>query len=264
MPIICHDVSVQYGARLALNALALTIRPGEMVSLIGPNGSGKSTALRAMAGLNVPTSGDVSLDGCTLRNWKRRDLAKRLSFLPQSPLAPEELTVENLVRQGRYAHVGLFRNYTPQDSDAVAWALESTGMASFARRGLRELSGGERQRAWIAAALAQEAEILILDEPTSFLDSGHQVEVFDLLGKLSSERGVTVIMAIHDVNQAMTVSDRILLLQSGTLRFDGRASDLAGSGLVEEAFKVEGTFVTLDQHGTPHFDVTMRARQRAN
>lgn len=260
MTLVSHDLSVSYGSRLALQSLSVAIRPGEIVALIGPNGSGKSTALRALAGLNAPSSGGVALDGRPIVQWRRRDLAKRLSFLPQSPIAPEELTVENLVRQGRYSHVGLWRSYSARDSEAVNWAIESTGMSSFASRGLRELSGGERQRAWIAAALAQEADFLLLDEPTSFLDIGHQVEVLDLVSSLSRDRGVTVIMAIHDINQAMMVSDRILLLENGVLKFDGAAPALAESGLIERAFNVRGNFVTIGDDQMPHFDVEIARR----
>ncbi|MBD0413184.1 ABC transporter ATP-binding protein [Oryzicola mucosus] len=258
MSLLCQNLSVRYGQRQALTDLSVSIIPGEIVCLIGPNGSGKSTALRSLAGLTRPHAGRVQLDGRPMDQWRRRELAKRLSFLPQAPIAPDELSVEDLARQGRYSHVGLFRNHSPEDAHAVAWALDATGTSSFAQRGLRELSGGERQRAWIAAALAQEAGILLLDEPTSFLDIGHQVEVLELICTLSRERGVTVILAIHDINQAMMVGDRILLLEGGRLRFDGRAQDLAGSGLIESAFNVRGAFVKLGDGTVPHFDIDLR------
>lgn len=257
MPLSCSGLSVAYGPRVALKAFDLTLGKGEIRVLIGPNGSGKSTALHALAGLIAPSDGEVSVGGKAVASFSRRDLAKRLSFLPQQPAVPDEMTVEQLVRQGRFAHVGLFRSYSAQDVEAVRWALDSTGLTGLAERNLRELSGGERQRAWISAALAQEAEILLLDEPTSFLDIGHQVEVLDLVCRLSRERGVTIVMAIHDLNQAMSVCDRISLLDKGERIFDGVPADLAASGLIERIFNVRGRFVSIADSRAPHFDVEL-------
>jgi iron complex transport system ATP-binding protein len=257
VPLSCSRLSVAYGRRVALKDFDLALGKGEIRVLIGPNGSGKSTALHALAGLIAPAEGNVVIDGEPLSSFSRRALAKRLSFLPQQPIAPDEMTVEHLVRQGRFAHVGLLRAYDARDFAAVRWALESTGLADFADRNLRELSGGERQRAWISAALAQEADILLLDEPTSFLDIGHQVEVLDLICRLSRERGVTIIMAIHDLNQAMSVCDRISLLDRGEKVFDGVPADLAGSGLIERIFHVRGRFVDIGPSRAPHFDVEL-------
>ncbi|MCK3780327.1 ABC transporter ATP-binding protein [Ensifer sesbaniae] len=237
-----NDVTVRYAGRLALEAFSLDLGPGEIVALIGPNGSGKSTALHTLSGLTIPNAGDVTLDGRPVRTWKRRQLARRLSFLPQAPLSPEGMTVEQLVRHGRFAHIGLLGAYSAQDREAVDWALESTDLGGLAGRDLRALSGGERQRAWIAAALAQEAGILLLDEPTSFLDIGHQVEVLELLCRLRRERQVTVVVAIHDLNQAMAVADRVVLLAKGRTLFSGAADDLAESGLIETTFAVNGAF----------------------
>ncbi len=254
----CLDLSISYGARKALDGFTISLAPGEVRALIGPNGSGKSTALQGLAGLVKPERGSVTIDGEPMAGMTRRQIAHRLSFLPQQPTAPDEMTVEQLVRQGRFAHVGLFRRYQQRDEEAIAWALESTGLAPLAQRSLSALSGGERQRAWISAALAQEARILLLDEPTSFLDIGYQIEVLDLVHRLSRERGVTVVMAIHDLNQAMSISDRISLLEKGRLVFDGEATDLAESGLIERVFRVDGTFVQLSADGPPHFDVHLQ------
>lgn len=256
----CHDVSVTYDRRKALDAFSLSLSPGEIRVLIGPNGSGKSTALHVLAGLLKPISGRVELDGMPVDRMPRRRLAKRLAFLPQQPSAPDEITVRQLVLQGRFAHVGLLGSYGKDDEAAVIWALESTGLSGLADRGLRELSGGERQRAWIAAALTQEASILLLDEPTSFLDIGHQVEVLDLLQRLSAERGVTVVMAIHDLNQAFSVGDRISLLDKGRPAFDGRPAELAASGLIETVFRVRGRFIELNDQ--PHFNIDLRRAYR--
>lgn len=257
----CSGLSVSYGRRVALSDFSLSLAPGEIRALIGPNGSGKSTALQALAGLIKPGAGSAEIEGRTVASLSRREIARHLAFLPQQPAAPDEMTVEQLVRQGRFTHVGLFRSYGPRDEEAIRWALESTGLADFADRGLRELSGGERQRAWISAALAQEARIVLLDEPTSFLDIGYQIEVLDLIYRLSRERGVSIIMAIHDLNQAMSICDRISLLEKGKLVFDGEARALAESGLIERVFRVGGRFVQLAPDAAPHFDVHLSRRR---
>jgi iron complex transport system ATP-binding protein len=257
MSLICSQLSVSYGRRMALNGFSLSMAKGEIRALIGPNGSGKSTALQALAGLIAPSRGKAEIDGVTVATMSRRAIATKLAFLPQQPTAPDEMTIAQLVRQGRFPHVGLFRSYNRKDEEAMEWALESTGLSALADRTLQELSGGERQRAWISAALAQEADILLLDEPTSFLDIGYQVEVLDLVHRLSRERGVTIVMAIHDINQAIAISDRISLLEKGELRFDGEPRNLANSGLIEKTFRVKGNFVEVAPGKPPHFDVDL-------
>jgi iron complex transport system ATP-binding protein len=261
MPLTCSQLSISYGRRMALNSFDLTLEKGEIRALIGPNGSGKSTALQAMAGLIRPATGHVMVDGRPVNAMPRRELARRLAYLPQQPSAPDEMTVAQLVRQGRYAHVGLFRSYGLEDEKAIRWALECTGLSEFADRSLIELSGGERQRAWISAALAQEAQILLLDEPTSFLDIGYQVEVLDLVYRLSRDRGVAIVMAIHDLNQAMSVCDRITLLDRGRLIFDGDPHALAGKRLIEQVFQVRGAFVPIAINAPPHFNVELARRR---
>lgn len=257
MSLSCSNLSVSYGRRQALNGFSIAMAKGEVRALIGPNGSGKSTALQALAGLITPSRGKAEIEGAAVSTMSRRAIAKKLAFLPQQPTAPDEMTIAQLVRQGRFAHVGLFRSYDRKDEEAIEWALESTELTALADRTLQELSGGERQRAWISAALAQEAGILMLDEPTSFLDIGYQVEVLDLVHRLSRERGVTILMAIHDINQAIAISDRISLLEKGELRFDGAPRELAASGLIEKTFRVSGKFVEVGPGKPPHFDVDL-------
>lgn len=257
MQLSCSNLSVCYKDRQVLHRVSLNLQPGEIRTLIGPNGSGKSTLLQALAGLIRSSEGNSLINNIAVSTMSRRNLARQLAFLPQQPNAPDEMTVGQLVRQGRFAHVGLLRSYRQQDEDAISWALESTGLGGFAHRSLRELSGGERQRAWISAAIAQEAQILLLDEPTSFLDIGYQIEVLDLLNRLSRERGVSIIMAIHDLNQAMAVCDKISLLNQGNHIFDGEPRALAQSGLIEQVFKVRGRFVDITPNAAPHFDVEL-------
>ncbi len=257
MQLSCSNMSVFYGNHKALNGFEFSVAQGQIHALIGPNGSGKSTALQAMAGLIKPTKGRAELDGKPLDQMPRRDIAKRLSILPQQPTAPDEMTVEQLVRQGRFAHVGLFRRYSADDEQAISWAIDSTGLANVAGRGLRELSGGERQRAWIAAALAQEAQFLLLDEPTSFLDIGYQIEVLDLVWRLSRDKGVGIVIAIHDLNHAMAISDRISILEKGDLVYSGTPAALSENGLIEQVFRVKGRFVKIAPQAPPHFDVEL-------
>ena len=252
MKLRADQVTVRYGSVRALTDFSLTVNAPEIVALIGPNGSGKSTALHALAGLAQRASGNVTVDDRPVSSWPRRALARRISLLPQAPIAPEAMTVDQLVRQGRFAHLGLFRPFTAKDTEAVAWALEHTGLVDLADRDLRALSGGERQRAWIAAALAQEAATLLLDEPTSFLDIGHQIEVLELLCRLSKVRGVSVVLSIHDINHALAIADRILLLDRGVLRFEGRPGELAAGVLVGDVFAVKGSFAHIGD-GPPVF-----------
>jgi len=263
MTLTCAQLCVSYGATQALKDLNLKVQSGEIRALIGPNGSGKSTALQALAGLIKPSRGQALIDGVPVLSYSRRQLAKLMSFLPQQPIAPDEMTVAQLVRQGRFAHVGLLKSYSPHDEETIQWALNVTGLDTLAQRSLRELSGGERQRAWIGAAIAQEAKILLLDEPTSFLDIGYQVEVLDLIHHLSRDKGITIIMAIHDLNQAMSICDQISVLEHGQLAFDGHPRDLASSGLIQQVFRVKGQFVPLSMDAPPHFDVELARRQRS-
>lgn len=262
MPLSCSDLSVMYGSRKALDGFKIALEPGEIRALIGPNGSGKSTALHALAGLIKPSHGDAWIRDTRVSSMSRRELAKKLAFLPQQPTAPDEMTVADLVRQGRFPHVGLFGSYGKDDEKAIDWALDCTGLSSLADRSLQELSGGERQRAWISACLAQEAQILMLDEPTSFLDIGYQVEILDLVHRLSREKNVTIVMAIHDINQAVAISDGISVLERGRLRFDGKPAALAASGLIQAVFRVKGTFVNGHEGTPPHFDVELSRPER--
>ncbi|OFS85388.1 ferrichrome ABC transporter ATP-binding protein [Oligella sp. HMSC05A10] len=264
MLLSCKQLSVSYGLHKALNQFDFELNPGEIHVLIGPNGSGKSTALQAMAGLLLPTEGSVILNEKTIKSMSRREIARHLAFLPQQPIAPDEMTVQQLVRQGRFAHVGLFRRYSLKDEETIAWALESTSLANFANKNLCELSGGERQRVWISAALAQEAKILLLDEPTSFLDIGYQIEVLDLAYRLSREKGVGIIITIHDLNHAMAICDRISLLHHGNLVFTGSPQKLSESGLLEKVFNVRGQFVQIAQNAPPYFDVKLARWNQRN
>lgn len=257
-----RGVSMVFEGTHALRDVSVSVRPGRITAICGANGSGKSTLLKCLAGLETPTSGVVTLADRPLADLSRRDIARQLAVLGQNPETPAGLNVEELVEQDRYPHRPWLGRLTAHDREAIEAAIRRVDLGAMRGRQIATLSGGERQRAWISAALAQEAGILLLDEPTSFLDIGYQVEVLDLVHRLSRERGVTILMAIHDINQAIAVSDRISLLEKGVLRFDGAPRALAESGLIERTFRVKGRFVEVAPDKPPHFDVELTTLHR--
>jgi iron complex transport system ATP-binding protein len=195
-------LQVRYGEHIVLDELGLTITSGGITALVGPNGSGKSTLLKTIARLLKPSHGAVYLDGRAITRLPTQTVAREIAILPQGPVAPAGLTVGELVEQGRYPHTGPLRMLRQQDYSAIAEALRLTDTTAFVHRPLDSLSGGERQRAWIALTLAQATPILLLDEPTTFLDIGHQLEVLELVRRLNVERRMTIILVLHNLNQA--------------------------------------------------------------
>lgn len=240
-----------YGERTILADLSLEIKNGEITALVGPNGSGKSTLLKTLARLHKADQGAVYLNGRAIAQLPSAEVARQLAVLPQSPSAPAGLTVGELVEQGRYPHAGPLRMLRHQDHEAIAQALELTGTTEFANRPLDSLSGGERQRAWIALALAQATPILFLDEPTTFLDIGHQLEVLDLVEQLNRERSMTIVMVLHDLNQAARYSQRMVALRDGTIVADGQPSEVLTVELLAEVFGVKASILSDPQSGTP-------------
>lgn len=234
--------------RTIVPELSLSLSRGAIHCLVGPNGCGKSTLLKALAGVLTPLSGRVCLEGRELAQWGHRPLARRLALLPQNPEAPEDITVRQLVAHGRFPHQGLFGRSSAADRAAVADALALTGMAGLQNREFQALSGGERQRAWVALALAQQADYLLLDEPTTFLDIGHQLEVLSLLRQLNRDRGLTVAMVLHDLNQASEYADRLLVMDQGRLQADGRPAEVLTPALLRRVFGIEAAWV-MQQHG---------------
>ncbi|QFG00955.1 ABC transporter ATP-binding protein [Psychrobacillus glaciei] len=215
------DVSFEHSSSFHLDTVDLHIREGEVVSLIGPNGSGKSTLLRLISHLIIPNSGEVMLDGTKMGSMKRQEIAKKLAMLPQMQDHQLDLTVGELVEFGRYPHRGAYSKLTKEDEEIIEWAINVTKLNNFKNRMLQSLSGGERQRAWIAMAIAQRPKVLLLDEPTTFLDISHQLEVMELVKELNEHFGVTVVMVLHDINQAARYSDRLVVLKNGKVQYDG-------------------------------------------
>jgi iron complex transport system ATP-binding protein len=246
-----HDLTLAYGDRVVVEELDLALAPGRITAIVGANGCGKSTLLRALARLVPPKSGQVVLDGAALHRRPAREVARTLGLLPQSPVAPEGITVADLVGRGRHPHQRLLARFSPADYTAVAAALEATGTLELAERSVDELSGGQRQRVWIAMALAQETDILLLDEPTTFLDVAHQIDVLDLLTDLNRERGTTVVMVLHDLNLASRYADELVAVRDGQVLASGAPRDIVPPALVEEVFGLASIVLPDPVSGAP-------------
>lgn len=262
-----REVSFGYGERTVLAPLSLTMPSGAVTTLLGPNGSGKSTLLRGIADLHRPDQGDVLLDQRPVRAFPSREFARTVSFLPQAPLVPESITARELVQFGRYPHRGPFGRRTSDDGEAVDWALRVTGTGPFADRQVDTLSGGERQRVWIAMALAQRTGLVLLDEPTTYLDIRYQVEVLDLVRDLVDDHGLTVVLVLHDINQAAAYADWMVVLHEGAVAAQGKPSEVITSPTVSLAFGLDVDVEPDPLTGAPtcHFyrrrtqDVTARS-----
>ncbi|MGW9312686.1 ABC transporter ATP-binding protein [Streptomyces albidoflavus] len=246
-----RDVRIGYDGREIVPGLSVKIPPGRFTVIVGPNACGKSTLLRAMARLLAPTSGAVLLDGRPVQQTPTREVASVLGILPQSPVAPEGITVSDLVARGRYPHQGWFRRWTAEDDAAVGAALLSTDVLDLAERPVDELSGGQRQRVWIAMALAQRTDILLLDEPTTFLDVAHQMDVLDLLTDLNRERGVTLVAVLHELNMACRYADHLIAMKQGEVVAEGAPSDIVTEQLVSDVFGMRCSVVPDPASGTP-------------
>jgi iron complex transport system ATP-binding protein len=245
------QLSASYGDTEILRTLDLDVPPGKITVIVGANASGKSTLLRTMSRLLVPTKGQVLLDGKAIHQMPTRELARTIGLLPQSPIAPEGILVDDLVRRGRHPHHGLFSSWTRADEDAVEHALRATHTTDLAERSVDELSGGQRQRVWIAMALAQQTDILLLDEPTTFLDINHQVEVLDLLVDLNRSRGTTVVMVLHDLNLGARYADHLVALAGGRVHVSGAPGDVLTEDTVRTVFGLESRILTDPTAGRP-------------
>src|SRR5699024_8765592 len=246
-----QDLTLGYGERTVVEGLDLDLLPGRVTAIVGANASGKSTLLRSMSRLLTPRRGQVLLDGQQVHRLPAKQLARVLGLLPQSPLTPEGITVADLVGRGRHPHQGIFSRWSAADDEAVAAALDTTGTAELAERPVDERSGGQRQRVWIAMALAQGTDLLLLDEPTTFLDVNHQVEVLDLLADLNRERGITLVMVLHDLNLAARYSDRLVMIAGGAVAASGDPSEVLTEQRVREVFGLDSRIIIDPVSGTP-------------
>lgn len=252
MPLIeTKSLTLSYGDSLIIDELNLTIPKGEITVFIGSNGSGKSTLLRSIARLLKPKSGSVLLEGSAIAKMPTKEIAKQLAILPQGPVPPEGLTVLQLVKQGRYPYQSWLKQWTSEDEAAVQQALEVTRMSELAERNVDSLSGGQRQRAWIAMTLAQDTDIILLDEPTTYLDMTHQIEILDLLFELNEREQRTIVMVLHDLNLACRYAHNLVALKDKKIYAQGRPEAIMDTHLVQNVFQMNCD-VTIDPlFGTP-------------
>jgi iron complex transport system ATP-binding protein len=260
--ITAENLRIGYGRNTIVADLHLTLPGGQVTAIVGPNACGKSTLLRGLARLIAPEAGTVAIDGDDVHRMSARALARRLGLLPQQPVAPEGISVEALVRLGRYPHQRALRPWSAADSAAVETALDRTGTAALRDLPVDHLSGGQRQRAWIALALAQDTPLLLLDEPTTFLDLRHQIDVLDLVSELNTTAERTVVMVLHDLGQAARYADHLVVMQGGAPAAVGAPADVLTAELVEEVFGVACRVVPDPETGTPLVVPRASARHR--
>lgn len=249
--ITAQELSVAYDNHVIVKEMNVDIPEGKITSIIGPNGCGKSTLLKAISRIKKPHNGIAYLQGEDIHKMKTKDVAKKLAILSQSPELPGGLTVEQLVSYGRFPHQNGLQRLNTKDKEAIVAALENTNLMEFRDRPVDALSGGQRQRAWIAMALAQETELLFLDEPTTYLDMAHQMEVLELLERLNREEGRTIVMVIHDINHAARFSDHLIALKNGKLLFNGDPYHIICPPVLKEIFHIDAYIGKDPRTGKP-------------
>ena len=243
-------LALSYGTHPVIRDLSVSIPDGQVTAIVGPSGCGRSTLLAGLSRLHKPTSGAALLDGKAVSTLSTREVARRLALLPQDAIAPDGMTVAELIRFGRQPHQGLLRQWSREDEEVVEASLRATQLVELADRPLESMSGGQRQRAWIAMAVAQSTPLLLLDEPTSALDLGHQIEVFELIRGLA-RAGKTVIMVVHDLSSACRYADHLVAMHTGSIIAEGRPMDIVTPALVEHLYGVRCTLVPDPHTGTP-------------
>lgn len=246
-----QNLDIAYDETLIVKSLDMSIPHGKITSIIGPNGCGKSTVLKAVGRILKPKTGLVYLSGEDIKKLSTKDIAKKMAILPQTPTAPSGLTVSELVAYGRFPHQRGFGKLTPEDKKIVQWALSVTKLTEFEHREVDTLSGGQRQRVWIAMALAQQTDLILLDEPTTYLDLAHQLEVLELLYALNRNQGVTIVMVLHDLNLAARFSDYMIAIRSGKIIKHGNPEEVMMPKVLKEAFSIDAEIVHEPRTGRP-------------
>lgn len=233
------NLSVAYESNTIIEDMNLSIPKGKISIIIGANGCGKSTLLKTIARINKPKSGDILINNKNIKKVKEKDIARDVAFLPQGPVCPSGLTVRELVAFGRFPHQKMIGGLNNHDKDIIEWAIEETGLSEFADREVENLSGGQRQRAWIAMTLAQETDIIMLDEPTTYLDMSYQLEVLEVLQKLNREKQITVVIVLHELNNACRFADNIIGLKKGKIVCQGRPIDVINKENLKEIYGID-------------------------
>lgn len=246
-----EHLTLGYGKKIIIDDLQVVIPDGHFTAIIGPNGCGKSTLLRALSRLMTPQHGHVLLDGEQIQRLNSKEVARRIGLLAQNATTPGDITVQELVARGRYPHQPLFARWRKEDDDAVNRAMQATGVTALANQSVDTLSGGQRQRAWIAMVLAQEAAIMLLDEPTTWLDISHQIDLLDLLSDLNREQGYTLAAVLHDLNQACRYATHLIALRDGKIVAEGAPKEIVTAELIEKIYGLRCLIIEDPIAGTP-------------
>jgi len=253
MNITVENLNVSYSDIEVLKDINFHINTGEIVTIIGPNGSGKSTLIKAVSRCLKPSKGNIFLDKNNIKQIDTKEIAKKLAVLPQVKNVSSDISVEELVSYGRYPHLNFGKRLSKEDNEIVTWAIEKTGLENMRKRLVCKLSGGERQRAWIAMSLAQKPQVLILDEPTTYLDVSYQLEVLELVKELNKTLGITVVMVLHDLNQASRYSDKIMVINKGKLcKFDG-PEKIINKPMLKNVFNIDADIYEDEVNNCPFF-----------
>ncbi|KGM95675.1 iron ABC transporter ATP-binding protein [Clostridium novyi A str. 4552] len=233
------DFKIGYDDKVIVKNFSLNVEKGEMLTIIGPNGSGKSTVLKAVGRLLKPMNGVVHLDGKLLQEMSNKEIAKEMACLSQHNSAPKDMTIRKIVSFGRNPHKSWFQGLNKEDEDIVTWAIEKTNLSNMENKNVSDISGGERQRAWIAMALAQKPKVLLLDEPTTYLDINNQIEILELVKELNEKLKLTVVMVLHDLNQAAKYSSKVLVLKDGEIKAKGKPEEILDKNLIRSVYNVD-------------------------